>query len=89
MLVCSFHPAKDNDTAPTVEYDDIEDSNGTIFRFDLRAVRYVRVWSSISSTATAVHFAEIAPGRMSEGSLSSSFLGLFSNFTTLFSSSTK
>eukprot|EP00434_Breviolum_minutum_P033361 symbB.v1.2.029519.t2/scaffold3162.1/size62156/3 len=62
-LLFSSHPAKENDTAPTVEYDDIEDSHGTIFRFDLRAVRYVRVWSSISSTATAVHFAEIAPGR--------------------------
>lgn len=75
-LLRSSHPAKENDTAPTVEYDDIEDSHGTIFRFDLRAVRYVRVWSSISSTATAVHFAEIAPGRMSEVSLLSSFLRL-------------
>lgn len=52
---------EDDDTAPTVEYDDEEDSHGTIFRFDLRAVRYVKVWSSISSTATAVHFSEIAP----------------------------
>jgi len=49
----------DDDTAPTVEYDDEEDSHGTIFRFDLRAVRYVKVWSSISSTATAVHFSQI------------------------------
>lgn len=86
-LLFSSHPAKENDTAPTVEYDDIEDSHGTIFRFDLRAVRYVRVWSSISSTATAVHFAEIAPGRVSEGALLSSFLRWFSTFITLFSSS--
>ena len=54
---------KDDDTAPTVEYDDAEDSHGTIFRFDLRPVRYVRVSSSISSTATAVHFAEIVSCR--------------------------
>ena len=53
--------SEDDDTAPTVEYDDEEDSHGTIFRFDLRAVRYVKVWSSISSTDTAVHFSEIAP----------------------------
>ena len=53
--------SEDDDTAPTVEYDDEEDSHGTIFRFDLRAVRYVKVWSSISKTDTAVHFSEIAP----------------------------
>lgn len=32
---------------------------GTIFVFDLRAVRYVKVWSSFSESDTKVHFAEI------------------------------
>lgn len=58
-LSCISTASQDNDTAPTVEYDDVEDSHGTIFRFDLRAIRYVKVWSSISSTSTSVHFSEI------------------------------
>ena len=40
----------------------MEDNQGTIIRFDLEVARYVRVWSSISSDNTTVHFAEIVAG---------------------------
>ncbi|CAJ1430242.1 unnamed protein product, partial [Effrenium voratum] len=49
----------DDETAPTAAYDEVEGSYGTIFVFDLRAVRYVKVWSSFSESDTKVHFAEI------------------------------
>ena len=51
--------AEDDEDAPNVTYSDVESGSGSIFRFDLRAIRYVKVWSSISDSAAVVHFAEI------------------------------
>lgn len=54
-------PKVENTTEPFVEYDDVEDSSGTIFYFDVRPVRYVKIYSSINSVDAQVHISEVVP----------------------------
>eukprot|EP00439_Symbiodinium_sp_Y106_P012060 s2756_g1.t2 len=57
--VYEANTAYDDDDTPNVTYSAVESGSGSVFRFDLRPIRYVKVWSSISSSALQVHFAEI------------------------------
>ncbi|CAE7551676.1 SSPO [Symbiodinium sp. CCMP2456] len=57
--VYEANTAYDDDDPPNVTYSAVESGSGSVFRFDLRPIRYVKVWSSISSSALQVHFAEI------------------------------